>query len=98
MSRYKNTNKSKYNARPDKKHLNDVVKYDTTIYTIIPETNEDLFIITTEGDRLDNLAYRFYKNSRLWWYIAKANGLNFITIEPGTRLRIPASTNFAIGD
>ena len=98
MSRYKNSSRNKYKARPDKKHLDGIIKYNTTIYAIIPETNEDLFIITTEGDRLDNLAYRFYKNSRLWWYIAKANGLNFITIEPGTRLRIPASTNFATGD
>lgn len=98
MARYKNTNINTYTARPDKKHLDNITKYDTTIYAVVPETNEDLFIITTEGDRLDNLAYQFYNNSRLWWYIAKANSLNFMTIEPGTRLRIPSSAAFAIGD
>ena len=33
----------------------------------------------------------------LWWYIAKANHLRFMTLEPGTSLRIPTTTQYAIG-
>ena len=32
--------------------------------------------MTQEGDRLDNLAFQFYGNQHLWWYIAHANNLN----------------------
>ena len=49
------------------------------------------------GDRLDQLANQFYGDVNFWWYIAKANGLKFMTLPPGTRLRIPATTEYATG-
>ena len=69
----------------------------TTIYSSIPETDNDIYIISTPGDRLDLLAFQYYGNVNLWWYIAKANKLTFMTVTPGTRLRIPGNTEFAIG-
>ena len=90
MSRYENTSVGK---DKDKK----VNKYNTTIYKTVPERNDDIIILTQEGDRLDNLAYQYYGDTSLWWYIAKANGLHFMTVPSGTSLRIPGTTNYAIG-
>ena len=96
MSRYSSTKITKKDLLP--KNKNRVNAYATTIYQRIPETNGDLHIISTEGDRLDNLAFKFYKDESLWWYIGKANGITTLNIPAGTSLRIPASTNFAKGN
>ena len=48
-----------------------------------------------ETDRLDHLANQFYGDINLWWYIAKANNLKFITIPIGSRLRIPVDAGRA---
>ena len=72
-------------------------KYQTSRYPIISATSDDVYIIAREGDRLDLLANQFYGDVSLWWYIAKANGLTFMTIPTGTSLRIPSTTQFSIG-
>ena len=95
MSRYSTSKIRKKSLLPKNKNM--VESYDTTIYQRIPETNGDLHIITTEGDRLDNLAFQFYKDPSLWWYIGKANGITTMNVEAGTSMRIPASTSFALG-
>ena len=69
----------------------------TTIYSSIPKTDSDIYVITQDGDRLDLLANQFYGDVNLWWYIAKANGLTFMSIPIGTSLRIPGTTQYAIG-
>ena len=69
----------------------------STTYSTIPHSNNDVYVITQEGDRLDHLAQQFYNNVGLWWYIAKANNLTFMTIPAGTSLRIPATIEYAIG-
>ena len=89
MSRYASTKVGKVKVP---KSNNSVQRYETTLYEKIPESNEDIFVITQEGDRLDNLAFQFYGNQHLWWYIAHANNLNSMNIEAGTQLRIPGST------
>ena len=95
MSRYSNTKMTRKSLLPKQK--NNVLSYETTLYQRIPETNGDLHVISTEGDRLDNLAFQFYGDSSLWWYIAKANNLTAMNVPAGTSLRIPASTDFAFG-
>jgi nucleoid-associated protein YgaU len=47
--------------------------------------------ITSETDRLDTLAYRYYGDAMKWWIIARANNLvnGSIAIKPGTKLSIP---------
>lgn len=94
MSRYKNTSIKKKSLLPRNKNV--VRAYDTTRYSVIPESNTDLHIISTEGDRCDNLAFRFYNDESKWWFIARANNLNTMNIPTGTKLRIPNSTNLGI--
>lgn len=56
-------------------------------------TGEDIYVITTEGDRLDKLSWDFYKNIEYWWIIAAANPevpRDSLTLPPGLQLRIPA--------
>ena len=88
MARYENTNK----VRKNKKSY-----YATTIYERVPEKNDDVYFISQQGDRCDNLANRFYGDSTLWWFIAKVNNLTTNNIPAGTSLRIPATTVDAEG-
>ena len=64
----------------------------TSIYPEIPERDSDIYVITQIGDRLDTLAFDFYKNPHMWWVIAKANNLTQMNIPNGTSLRIPQLT------
>ena len=95
MSRYSNTKITKKSLLPKQKKI--VSSYDTTLYQRITETNGDLHVISTEGDRLDNLAFQFYGDPSLWWYIAKANNLTALNVPAGKSLVIPASSEGAIG-
>ena len=66
--------------------------YDSKRYPNIPLSENDLYVITTIGDRLDLLAYQYYNDANLWWVISMAN--NNVTRgsmfpAPGTQLRIP---------
>jgi nucleoid-associated protein YgaU len=72
-----------------------VKNYQTTIYRQIPKRDNDIYLITQHGDRLDNLAVQFYNDATLWWYIAKANNLFSINVEPNTSLRIPSDLAYA---
>ena len=89
MSRYKDLNIRTSNKQ--------VEKLETAYYPEIVETNSDIWVLTQDGDRFDRLAHQFYGDVTLWWYIAKANGLTFMTIPVGTSLRIPSTTQYAIG-
>jgi hypothetical protein len=65
-------------------------------YPNIPLSESDVYVITTVGDRLDSLAYSYYRDVNLWWAIAAAN--NNVTKGsmfpiPGTQLRIPTNIN-----
>ena len=98
MGRYENTKMKENNMkRGVSKKIFDGPSKTSTIYSSIPMTDADIYVITQPGDRLDHLAQQFYGNVNLWWYIARANGMKFMTTEPGTRLRIPATTKYAIG-
>jgi len=61
-------------------------------YPNIPLSENDVYVITTIGDRLDSLAYSYYRDVNMWWVISAAN--NNVTKGsmfpvPGTQLRIP---------
>lgn len=66
------------------------------VNTILPENPpdpNDIYVITVEGDRLDNLSYEFYNNTQYWWVIAAANPgkirKDSYYVTPGIQIRIP---------
>ena len=48
--------------------------------------------VYVEGERLDQIAHKYLKNSRAWWIIPEFNPeiVDFTNIAPGTTLRIPS--------
>ena len=66
-------------------------------YPPIPYSSNDLYILTTTGDRLDLLANNFYKDIRLWWIIAASNpGIvkgDSYSLKPNLEIRIPSNIN-----
>lgn len=62
------------------------------LYPPVPVDPEDIYVITTAGDRFDLLSQQFYYTSEYWWIILLANELSVDTIcpEPGMQIRIPA--------
>ena len=60
-------------------------------YPDIPETESDIYVITTGGDRYDTLAQQFYGDSSMWWAIASSNTSkrDNLIVKPGVQLRIP---------
>ena len=48
--------------------------------------------VLKEGDRLDIIAGKIYKNSTYWWIIAAASGIGWgLQVPPGTIIRIPTN-------
>lgn len=72
-------------------------RYGTLYYPRFEHRESDTYIIPRSGDRLDLIAYDFYKDTRLWWVIKVANNLpgGTLMVEPGKQLRIP---NFNTGE
>jgi hypothetical protein len=66
---------------------------ESTIYPKIKPTNDDIYIISTQSDRLDLLAAKYYGDPTYWWIISVANNLNdaSLAIESGKQLRIPGN-------
>jgi len=65
------------------------------VYPDIPETSEDIYLVTTARDRYDILAQQFYGNTDYWWIIAAANNStrDSLYIEPGVQIRVPQPRN-----
>ena len=68
------------------------------IYPDIPLSEDDIYVISTSGDRYDTLAQQFYNDPKLWWIIAASNNSNrsSLSVTPGVQIRIPADKNQAI--
>jgi len=67
------------------------------INTILPEitpNQDDIFIITQDGDRLDNLSFEFYGDTQFWWVILAANPNKLrkdcYHVALGEQIRIPS--------
>jgi phage tail protein X len=83
MERYKNIQVLKDNS--GRKFLS------TTVFPIIEPTINDIYITGQVGDRLDNLAFKYYGNSTYWWVIARANNIGYgdFVVPLGRQIRIP---------
>jgi phage tail protein X len=68
--------------------------YQTTRYPEIPLSENDIYVITVQGDRFDILAQQYYSDSSLWWIISIANDnllQNSLVIPEGIQIRIPSN-------
>lgn len=68
--------------------------YKTVKYPEIPRSINDIYVITTDGDRYDSLAFRYYQDKSLWWVISSANAeysQGSLTPPIGVQLRIPGN-------
>jgi|TARA_R110000803_G_scaffold64127_2_gene125018 hypothetical protein len=67
--------------------------YRTVYYPEVQPSENDIYVETDFGDRLDSLAHQFYKDVTLYWIISLANpnkiSFGSITIPEGTQLAIP---------
>ena len=89
MNRY--DNQTTLTTKEDKKPY-----YKQKFYPNIPLSENDVYVITTIGDRLDSLAYSYYRDPKLWWVISAANNninKGALYPVPGTQLRIPTDIN-----
>tara|TARA_B100000287_G_C20394833_1_gene687177 strand:+ start:227 stop:538 length:312 start_codon:yes stop_codon:yes gene_type:complete len=77
------------------RNMNGKRYYINTILPEIPLNQEDIYIITQDGDRLDNLSFEFYKDTQFWWVIAAANPNKLrkdsYHVALGEQIRIPAN-------
>ncbi len=66
-------------------------------YPYIPEEDDDIYIITAFGDRLDLIAYDYYRSVDDYWIIMAANNIprDSIFPPPGIQLRIPVNISNA---
>ena len=89
-NRYRNINTLKSSNRKEYRS--------TTIYPEIPLNENDIYVVSSYGDRYDILAQEFYSDSNLWWIIASANNYykGSLNITPGIQLRIPANKDRAL--
>jgi len=90
MKRYKKIDR--YRSKEGKRYKTNA------IYPTIPETENDIYVIASAGDRYDKLALQFYNDSSLWWIIASSNNYQKASLipTPGEQLRIPADVRLAL--
>ena len=71
-----------------------------TLYPQIPLSDSDQFVFPKDGDRLDNIAFRYYGDASLWWIIAQANNLGKgrTILNPNFQIRIPGNQSKIIAD
>ena len=68
-------------------------RYKKTIrYPKMAKESKDMYIISIQGHRLDNLAFKYYGDARLWWILARANylGKGDLSVPIGAQIRIPS--------
>ena len=76
--------------------------YQPLKYPFIPLSSNDIYILTSIGDRLDSLADQFYNDIRLWWVITTANpniiGRDSYSLKPNLEIRIPSNISKILKD
>jgi len=90
MNRYQNIPETKYRGKR---------AYQTSRYPEVPLNENDIYVITTVGDRFDLLAQQYYGDGSLWWIISIANGelkQNSLVPPLGSQIRIPANPTAVI--
>jgi phage tail protein X len=66
--------------------------YDSILDPVIERSVTYIYVIDSIGERLDLLAWKYYKDATLWWIIAAANPelrKDSLYLEPGIQVRVP---------
>jgi phage tail protein X len=91
INRYQNIPKTKIDGK---------TVYKTSRYPEVPLSENDIYVISTQGDRFDVLAQQYYNDSSLWWVISIANtgnaGAGTLPVLPQNSLIIPEGTQIRI--
>mgnify|MGYP003651103633 CR=1 FL=1 len=92
---------NRYSQIQELKNTNEFVgtlgtKYYTNVtYPEVPANENDIWVETEWGDRLDLLANQFYQDVTLYWIIAIANpdkvNMGSLYLPSGTQIRIPTN-------
>ena len=76
--------------------------YKTPFYPEVGANENDIYVETEFGDRLDSLAFQFYNDVSLYWIISirNPNKVNFgsIYLSPGTQLAIPQNISSIVDE
>ena len=86
MSKYNNFTTTELDVEIKRRY------YTSILDPEIPKQSDDIYVVSTFGDRLDLLAWNYYQNVRYWWIIAAANPelrKDTLNLEVGTQIRIP---------
>lgn len=65
-------------------------------YPEISINENDIYVVTTQGDRYDLLAQQYYGDYNLWWIIAIANVGDYMSDVPLDSLFIPLGSQIRI--
>ena len=68
--------------------------FSTTKYPLIPPSEEDIYVYTTDEDRYDLLAYQYYQDPTLYWVILIGNPQlpqDTLSLPVGSQIRIPGN-------
>ena len=67
-------------------------------YPTIPLRDSDILVKGLFGQRIENLAHKFYGNVEFWWIIARANEMKngSMYLVPGKEYRIPQNVSFIL--
>ena len=86
---------SRYLSNKTKKTPDGKTVYKSKRLKNIPLKNDDIYVATQTGDRLDLLANQYYGSPAYWWIIANANNIHDgkLGLKDGTILRIPKDYN-----
>ena len=66
--------------------------YDSLIDPVIEKSVDDIYVVTSVGERLDLLAWKYYQDPELGWIISAANPelrKDSLYLEPGIQVRVP---------
>lgn len=82
---------SRYHKNITKKSADGKTVYKSKRLKRIPLNNDDIYVATQTGDRLDLLSKQYYGTPAYWWIIANANNIHDakLGLTDGTILRIP---------
>ena len=81
---------SRYKTNETKKSDDGRTVYKARRLKNIPKKNDDKYVVSQTGDRLDTLAAEYYGSSAYWWILATANNIHGgnLGLPDGTILRL----------